>query len=36
MATEKIPWHPAFFQAMRLELEPYKDVLEFTSSPPNR
>jgi hypothetical protein len=31
MATEKIPWHPAFFQAMRLELEPYKDVLEFTS-----
>jgi hypothetical protein len=31
MATEKIQWHPAFFQAMRLELEPYKDILEFTS-----
>ncbi|MDR1095780.1 MAG: hypothetical protein LBL31_05280, partial [Spirochaetaceae bacterium] len=31
MATEKIPWHPAFFQAMRLELEPYKDALEFIS-----
>jgi hypothetical protein len=24
-----IPWHPAFAQAIKLELEPYKDVLEF-------
>jgi hypothetical protein len=39
MATEKTPsgsperisWHPAFVQAMRLEREPYKDILEFTS-----
>jgi hypothetical protein len=29
MAKEKIPWHPAFVQALRLELEEYADVLEF-------
>jgi hypothetical protein len=29
--TGRIPWHPAFVQAMRLELGPYKDVPEFTS-----
>jgi hypothetical protein len=27
----RIPWHTAFVQAMRLELEPYGDVLEFIS-----
>ncbi|MDR1931848.1 MAG: hypothetical protein LBQ57_03385, partial [Spirochaetales bacterium] len=27
--AERIPWHPAFFDAIRLELEPYRDVLEF-------
>jgi hypothetical protein len=26
---ERIPWHPAFAQAMRMELEQYKDLLEF-------
>jgi hypothetical protein len=26
-----IPWHPAFVQAFKLELEQYKDALEFTS-----
>jgi hypothetical protein len=26
-----IPWHPAFVQALKLELEQYKDGLEFTS-----
>jgi hypothetical protein len=26
-----IPWHPAFVQALKLELEQYKDALEFTS-----
>jgi hypothetical protein len=31
MALEKIPWHPAFFQAVKMELEPYKGVLEFIS-----
>jgi hypothetical protein len=30
-SPERIPWHPAFVQAMRLELEPYKGVLEFIS-----
>ena len=24
-----IPWHPAFVQAIKLELEAYRDVLEF-------
>jgi hypothetical protein len=24
-----IPWHPAFVQAIKLELEPYRDALEF-------
>jgi hypothetical protein len=28
---DRIPWHPAFVQAMRLELEPYTGVLEFIS-----
>jgi hypothetical protein len=28
---ERIPWHPAFFQAVKMELEPYKGVLEFIS-----
>jgi hypothetical protein len=27
----RIPWHPAFVQAMRLELEPYKSILKFIS-----
>ncbi|MDR1128853.1 MAG: hypothetical protein LBL20_06035 [Treponema sp.] len=27
--TASIPWHPAFIQAIKLELEPYRDVLEF-------
>ncbi|MDR2305121.1 MAG: hypothetical protein LBE10_11095, partial [Treponema sp.] len=26
-----IPWHPAFVQAIKLELEQYKDALEFLS-----
>jgi hypothetical protein len=26
-----IPWHPAFVQAIQLELEQYRDVLEFIS-----
>jgi hypothetical protein len=29
--TAHIPWHPAFVQALKLELEQYKDALEFTS-----
>jgi hypothetical protein len=29
--SERISWHSAFVQAMRLELEQYGDVLEFTS-----
>jgi hypothetical protein len=29
MAKEKIPWHPAFVQALQLELEDYADALEF-------
>jgi hypothetical protein len=28
-SSPRIPWHPAFVQAIKLELEPYKDVLEF-------
>ncbi|GMO44023.1 MAG: hypothetical protein Pg6C_05930 [Treponemataceae bacterium] len=28
-AQEKIPWHPAFVQALQLELEDYADELEF-------
>jgi hypothetical protein len=27
--TEIIPWHPAFIQALQLELIEYKDILEF-------
>jgi len=27
----QIPWHPAFVEALQLELEDYKDVLEFHS-----
>jgi hypothetical protein len=27
----RISWHPAFVQAVRLELEPYKNVLKFIS-----
>jgi len=27
----QIPWHPAFVEALQLELEAYKDVLEFHS-----
>ena len=26
---DPIPWHPAFIQALQLELKDYKDVLEF-------
>jgi hypothetical protein len=28
-STSSIPWHPAFVQAIKLELEPYRDALEF-------
>jgi hypothetical protein len=33
LATEnsKIQWHQAFFNAMRLELANYADILEFKS-----
>jgi hypothetical protein len=31
MDKDPIAWHPAFFQAIQLELEAYLDVLEFTS-----
>jgi hypothetical protein len=27
---DRIAWHPAFYEAIRLELEQYKDALEFT------
>jgi hypothetical protein len=30
-SSHHIPWHPAFVQAIKLELEQYKDALEFTS-----
>jgi hypothetical protein len=30
-SSSHIPWHPAFFQAIQLELEQYRDVLEFQS-----
>jgi hypothetical protein len=30
-SSSRIPWHPAFVQALKLELEHYKDALEFTS-----
>jgi hypothetical protein len=30
-SSPHIPWHPAFFQAIQLELEQYKDLLEFQS-----
>jgi hypothetical protein len=30
-SSPRIPWHPAFVQALKLELEQYKDALEFTS-----
>jgi hypothetical protein len=29
--SSRIPWHPAFVQALKLELEQYKDALEFSS-----
>jgi hypothetical protein len=28
-AETAIHWHPAFFEAIQLELEPYQDILEF-------
>jgi len=28
-SNPQIPWHPAFVEALQLELEAYKDVLEF-------
>ena len=28
-SSPQIPWHPAFVEALQLELEAYKDVLEF-------
>jgi hypothetical protein len=28
-SPEKIHWHPAFFQAIQLELADYRDILEF-------
>jgi hypothetical protein len=31
VSSSHIPWHPAFVQAIQLELEPYRDVLEFQS-----
>jgi hypothetical protein len=30
-SPRNIPWHPAFVQALKLELEQYQDDLEFTS-----
>ncbi|GMO43378.1 MAG: hypothetical protein Ta2B_23920 [Termitinemataceae bacterium] len=30
MTEEKLNWHSAFYDAIRLELEPYLDVLEFS------
>jgi hypothetical protein len=33
-ATSSIPWHPAFVQAIKLELEPYRDSLEFIAEYP--
>jgi hypothetical protein len=30
-SSSHIPWHPAFVQALKLELEQYKDAIEFTS-----
>lgn len=30
-SSSHIPWHPAFVQALKLELEEYKDALEFSS-----
>ena len=29
MKTPNIAWHPAFIEAIQLELEDYQDVLEF-------
>jgi hypothetical protein len=29
--ADRIAWHPAFFEAIQLELEQYRDVLEFHS-----
>jgi hypothetical protein len=34
VAKEEIPWHPAFVQALQLELEDYADVLEFRTEQP--
>jgi hypothetical protein len=33
-AASSIPWHPAFVQAIKLELEPYWDALEFIAEYP--
>jgi len=30
-SSPKIPWHPAFVEALQLELEAYRDILEFHS-----
>jgi hypothetical protein len=29
--TGRIPWHPAFVEALQMELRDYRDVLEFYS-----
>jgi predicted transposase YdaD len=29
--SERIAWHPAFFEAIQMELEQYRDALEFVS-----
>jgi hypothetical protein len=30
-ATKRIPWHPAFIEALQMELRDYQDILEFYS-----
>jgi hypothetical protein len=30
-ATQRIPWHPAFIEALQMELRDYQDILEFYS-----
>ncbi|MDR1507502.1 MAG: hypothetical protein LBI67_10420 [Treponema sp.] len=34
MAKTRIPWHAAFFEAIQLELEQFRDVLEFQAEYP--
>ena len=34
MSKRKVFWHEAFFEAMKLELHSYKDVLDFVSEYP--